>query len=498
MYPQGLQGTSNRSWAPGADTKLVTSLKTHHLEIANETLSKLGTAQTKRAVLIFFESRSALLRFYDSDPCKKHLRDPLGRNAVRCLTEVLANDTAREREKESAIRKATTRGQVTLCTRDYGRGVDFRVNDEAVLASGGVHVLATFFSDDVSEEVQLMGRCARQGDKGSFSMVLNTEDLDKFGSDCVDAEKLKKWDGDRKVYDELHKLRTLRGMVEKDERIKMAHEVKLTHQNVVRTLNDPQTFFEFVKRHNDAPKQVSSRTIIAIDLTSSMAHLLNMTKNQIREFFKRISTVLAEQNISQGFEMQIVGYRNYNAPIEDLLEASPWATVPESLQSKLDELEVKYGWGDEAVEAAFLHVETEVSQKPVSQVILIGDAPAQSIEDAQYKRSQQHGEEYWAKQAPSWSPTGLRQPTCATEVIQRIQRSGRRTKVHAYYIDKRAADSFEKLAIMTGGTHGFLNIRERGGAEMLTGLICTQILEVVGGQKARDAYEHMFGKPSFS
>jgi uncharacterized protein YegL len=38
--------------------------------------------------------------------------------------------------------------------------------------AGGMHVLQTFFSRDLSEEEQIKGRCARQGSKGSYSLVL--------------------------------------------------------------------------------------------------------------------------------------------------------------------------------------------------------------------------------------------------------------------------------------------------------------------------------------
>ena len=43
--------------------------------------------------------------------------------------------------------------------------------------SGGLHVLQTFMSMDVSEEVQIQGRTARQGKKGTYSLILKAEDL---------------------------------------------------------------------------------------------------------------------------------------------------------------------------------------------------------------------------------------------------------------------------------------------------------------------------------
>jgi glycosyltransferase involved in cell wall biosynthesis len=41
-----------------------------------------------------------------------------------------------------------------------------------LVRSGGVHVIQTFVSEDISEEVQIKGRTARQDNKGSFGMVL--------------------------------------------------------------------------------------------------------------------------------------------------------------------------------------------------------------------------------------------------------------------------------------------------------------------------------------
>lgn len=55
-------------------------------------------------------------------------------------------------------------------TRDYGRGTDFKVFDESIFTlgtHGGLHVIQTFLSVENSEEVQIRGRTARQGDRKS-------------------------------------------------------------------------------------------------------------------------------------------------------------------------------------------------------------------------------------------------------------------------------------------------------------------------------------------
>jgi hypothetical protein len=56
-------------------------------------------------------------------------------------------------EKEDRIKMASRSGQLTLATRSFGRGADFICKDRGVEENGGVHVLLTFFSHEVSEEV---------------------------------------------------------------------------------------------------------------------------------------------------------------------------------------------------------------------------------------------------------------------------------------------------------------------------------------------------------
>lgn len=46
--------------------------------------------------------------------------------------------------------------------RNFGRGTDFICLDPDVNDAGGVVVIQTFLSEDLSEEVQIQGRTARQ------------------------------------------------------------------------------------------------------------------------------------------------------------------------------------------------------------------------------------------------------------------------------------------------------------------------------------------------
>jgi preprotein translocase subunit SecA len=130
-------------------------LKTEIERRRNNTQS--GKGSTKRAVLVFFHNKKTMLEFYDSSFMKSLKQD----------SQVITEETSRE-EREGLFTKATEKGAITLMIRDFGRGTDFKCYDQDVLEAGGVHVIQAFFSTDPSEEIQIRGRCARQGDDGSF------------------------------------------------------------------------------------------------------------------------------------------------------------------------------------------------------------------------------------------------------------------------------------------------------------------------------------------
>ena len=142
--------------------KLCDTEADHFLEIRNEIdRRRHPTNGVRRATMVFFKSKRALLSFYGS----AYMTDL--KSQTKILTEVTTKC-----EKESIVLSATEQGAITLMIRDFGRGTDFKCFDHKMLDAGGVHVIQAFFSLDKSEETQTKGRCARQGAEGSFRYVL--------------------------------------------------------------------------------------------------------------------------------------------------------------------------------------------------------------------------------------------------------------------------------------------------------------------------------------
>ena len=83
-----------------------------------------------------------------------------------------ANEHAREAE---IIRDSGHPGRVTVATNMAGRGADFLLSD-AVRDAGGLHVILTEMHESQRIDWQLIGRGSRQGQPGSFRIMLAIDD----------------------------------------------------------------------------------------------------------------------------------------------------------------------------------------------------------------------------------------------------------------------------------------------------------------------------------
>ena len=134
----------------------------------NEISRSKDVARKKhRAAIVFFESIERLIEFRQSE----FFRQVIDNTSVNLLLE----NTPKE-ARDYIVKKAATAEQVTLSTKVFGRGTDFTSNDTELNDRGGTHIVQTFLSEMLTEQLQIMGRTSRQGQKGSYSMILLAED----------------------------------------------------------------------------------------------------------------------------------------------------------------------------------------------------------------------------------------------------------------------------------------------------------------------------------
>lgn len=476
LYLPSIYGDKHLKFNPNRDVT-IKSNDDYFNCLANEINSCLVGRQGKRAVMVFFESTKKV------DEAYNHKAFASIADTIMRLTEGVD-----EREKELLIKKATTQGQITFLSRSFGRGTDFRCEDEVLANNGGAHVIQTFLSEEKSEEIQHMGRTARQGGQGSYSLFLNQDSLEKFHISKEDVVSAKN------VYKMIDEKRIIFFKQQYQNNVKYAQSEKEEHARSMRFLStldskfltskdsdDYKTVRDFLAQQNQGSEiDVDSRTICLMDATMSMSQLLQKTKNAVGDMFSRACEILKENNISRGFEIQFVVYRNYNAPADKILESSTWESKPENLRRFMNTIHARNGWGNEAIEIGLSHVNKEINLNHVSQVILIGDAPPNEEHDVTFKRKE--SEEKYSFGKDYWKNSRYTTPTVWSDEIKSIIEN--ETKIHTFYVKPDAKEKFQEIADMTNGKCAFLDVRDpQKGSELLTEFVTKAILKNIGGKE---------------
>jgi len=233
---------------------------------------------------------------------------------------------------------------------------------------------------------------------------------------------------------------------------------------------------------------VPSRTVVLMDATGSMTALLMKSKTAVRLMFERASTILKQNGIKEdNFQLQFAVYRNYNSTADRILQFSGWYTNPDNLRQFMENISVEGGWGNEAIEVGFWHVNHETSNgASITQVILIGDAPANTQKEIQSKRGKQHGESYWSTSKFGSGPKHYSEelkPIIANHI-----------PVHCFWVHDLAKSNFMEIAQLTKGHSAALDIDTEAGAEMLTGFVTQSVLQDVGGDKGKKLVDDYVAK----
>ncbi|CAF1002734.1 unnamed protein product [Adineta steineri] len=469
-YMPSVYGNSNRTYEENDDVRVIPESE-YFMEINGE-IDLVCNAS--RAILVFFESEEKLMTFYNSVELSSKKKD------VQIITEKVS-----VKDRELYIRRAASIGRITLLTRTFGRGTDFICRNTQLLLNGGMHVLQTFFSEELSEEYQIMGRGARQGDRGSYRMILLDKDLEwVLGSTW--KEELSKI-GARTLYKVLNKLRN--ALYESKcggkglgiEQCKRDHKVSKDFMNELSKGNIEAIKKFLVDQNRGANlKTASSRTVLLMDATGSMSSLLTAAKDTVCTMFERASVILKENNFpGDEFQMQFVVYRDYDCKKDGILQSSSWESKPNNLRSFMAKVKA-YGGGDyeEAIEIGLSHaVEESQQSEGISQIILIGDAPAKDISAIESDRAAYGGEQYWRN-------TKYKIPIPYTEPLKELKE--KKIPIHAFYLHNGAKDNFQNIARETSGSCERLDINSSHGAELLTKFVTEEVLRKSAGDQGDD------------
>ena len=483
-YMPSLFGQHHFEFDARKDVKLFSSLR-YYENLKEEIRSRLNDHKSARCVFVFFEDNKKLNDFHQS----KEFAPFRQSDKVLLMSEKLNKN-----EKSLCIVQSCSSGSILLATKSFGRGTDFQVRDKIVRNNGGPHVIQTFLSEEKSEEKQIMGRTARQGGNGSYSMVLMKPELEKFDIklDDDDVNDNKELEPD-KLYQTLDDKRNAVFNKHYANNTQFVTSAKQSHENAMGLLRSIHSGDSLLAKQILLELNLGSylgdectKVAVLMDATGSMGDLLHKTKTSISAMINRISLILQENNMDpKSFELQFVAYRNYNAPWEKLLEYSGWSSDANELIKFISGIKANYGMGNEAIEIAFNYINELINKEKddISQIILIGDRAPNTKEDVQHKRAKRE-EKYW-------QTTKFSNATYWEDELKNITKH--QVPVHAFYLDEKAKACFSQIAKRTNGKCGKLDINSNRGGQALTDLVSKQVLLSSGGDDLVRAYDKKFG-----
>jgi hypothetical protein len=399
-------------------------------------------------------------------------------------------------ERDGIIKRATIPGKVTLLTRTFGRGIDFVCRDEQYIANGGLHVLQTFFSVEKAEEIQIMGRCARQGDNGSYEILILKSTLDRLiGSDW--ATELPKLESSAKgLYYELDLLRdkkftqaclTKRSSI---STFRSKHVRSKYFMAMLNDLSDPSSLEGiklFLIQENRGPtisvgSKGFSRTLILMDGTGSMGGLIAAAVSVICDVFERAKVILTDKDIPpESYQVQCAVYRDYDCKAAGILESSNWDSKPETLRQFLKPIKA-YGGGDgpEAVEIGF---QFALKQENLSQIILLADAPAKDVGAIRSDRNKPSN-----GGAASFNEKFGPETHFSTELAKLTEKG---IPVHAFYLNTYAEENFKKIkeGSVPGSRCEFLDVNNPQFADSFLDIVCEEILRCTANASGLEGEE---------
>ena len=124
-------------------------------------------------------------------------------------------------------------------------------------------------------------------------------------------------------------------------------------------------------------KSTVCRTVILSDATASMSEVLQKLLSILGEAVKDIIDITSNFKSSSTSQFMLGVYRNYNCSAEMVFQSTPFENQAQNLLTFLKNIKADGGWGNEAIETAYYHINTMAD---VDQVIIIGDAPANTAE----------------------------------------------------------------------------------------------------------------------
>lgn len=479
-------------------------------EISKNMIGKNG--EPIRPVLVFFDTEEDLETFYKSAAFDAH------RPTSIKMTSKTITKTA---ERDALINQATRAGMVTLAVKEHGRGSDFMLTEPRVIANGGMAVIDAFVPETEAEQRQHQGRAARQGQDGSFSMVIKTSELEEKFELSKDEINEARHAG--RLYQLISETRNEKFsdayqelIDDADELYEKIHTPSMEFLNNLSNLKNTKPLNksaaaeakqEIIEAHKQTTRQFRVRSevnskeakvLILFDSTGSMGELITALKHTLANVVEALGDVLEDSNGK--FQLQIAHYEDYDSDPSHALRVTPsWSCDKDVLKDFIQQVQATGGGNNssECVEVGLFYANKLAASGHLDHVILIGDEPPTTKNDLPNVRRKPENyanalitggaysnARHYKVEANLLAQHGVKVSTffTRTDKFNGLRKNGK-------YITQ---EKFANIADLTGGEKGELNLTDiQKGQKQLTTLFADKILGTIFADNQAAKAEHM-------
>jgi len=274
-----------------------------------------------RTTLIVFRTFDQLKRFHTYMQNR-----PIPHDDYR-LPEVL-HDEMNHAQRDGVICRSMNRHAITLMTKSFGRGTDFKCHNKQIDAAGGVHVILTYLPQSMSEIVQIQGRTCRQDYQGSYREMFWAQDLQELGFVTLSNGKIN-LEGHSDQFAMRDLLEAKRKSLDDRQVQEMFNELeansKLWQQTCdmlqsSTTLPTLDAAFAILNEIQPCPAVQPIEVAFLFDATKSMGPYILAAKERVMKIANDVKQGVAAANrrisskdLDEYVKFAFVGYRDWNA-----------------------------------------------------------------------------------------------------------------------------------------------------------------------------------------
>ena len=478
-----------------------------HGAIIDFILQQTTSEDPKRPICILFDKDSDRRDFQNCSRIDELNSRKFDHNTLNDNSTIGDSQNSEINSQHPGINKIPKMNTLSTMTHPFSRGIDPKTTDVRVPRVNGVLLIQTYLSPTEADEAQARGRVGRQGEPGSWALIFDVNSLRKgnhFNMSEDEINQLKaagKTSNDESRINEVRKaIKTIRDTHHDkkfSDAIKDVERTTSHHdkgKNFIKNLKELEKIPPDSEQHTAQVEKIQDyilnmnkciiktnankkpfRLMLCIDATESMRPVFDAVRETLDQLICGIGLILEMQGIERGFEINIVGYRNYDKDADHLITISGWKDSSDSdkLKDFLKGIRIesgnpdfrRYRQGEEAIEVALAYANEEFEKEKDScgAVMIIGDAPPLPKHKVKDMREKNMGEAYWKKER-----SFMRYCTDFEAEVQKLV--SRNIPVHTNALHKINAlkepyNDFQKIAKDTGGKYTLLdfNTSEKPG-----------------------------------